>query len=286
MKIKPVESIQTPNYPDKYSVESKLAVRAATPRRWLKAPLALSLSAAVALGLSGCEEFVIVGKSPVPVNTDSPVNTDNYEEYVIMGDMPIPTNLNGFFIPLFEFGEGTGSIGCVAVAAPTFMSEEEAFVILASSFEEAGLELARNIDTLETAFGYSLVHGVLGESSLPVYVKFVSQKDVQNWDLETHDDYDAFTCFRMKEAAQKLVKESTNLAVFYDPVTYINENEAMAIWKKYEEIRELGLDELETQWRCNEIYEAARNKALEESAELLRQQVNAFIEWLKAEGLI
>ena len=256
MKIKPVESIQAPNYPDKYSSESKLAVQAATPKRWLKVPLAISLSAAVALGLSGCELFGYT-------TAGEPMPCPSYPMGAETGEV---ISVNNLFIPLFEFGEGTGSIGCDSVASPSFMSEEEAFAILASAFGEAGLALIQNADTLTninlpivdshdwenrikgTTNGDLDVHEVSG-----VPVKFVSTSDIKEWAGETLY-YSSVESYPIKSAAQELADKNAYLAVFYDPVTFNSNNH--------------------------------RYTNRSESEELLREQANAFIEWLKTEGLI
>jgi hypothetical protein len=272
MKIKPVESITPPNYPDKYSAEHKQALTRALPKRWLKAPLALSLSAAVALGLSGCEAppFAIMGMTPIPTDergTDSATSDER------------------MFIPLFEFGNGTGSIGCVSVNAQHFMSEEEAFAILTATFEEAGLELVRNgtmlsnatipvVDTFDwenmnrgTTQGYLQVNEVAGIS-----VKFVAYSDLRDWQWQPQEGEEvpprvSANSYDTKSAARTLAENNAELVVFYDPLYrgtlpgFNSEN-----WR--EEIQNTR-----EEWR-------------EKSEQLLQQQANAFVQWLQQEGLI
>ena len=47
--------------------------------------------------------------------------------------------------PVFIHGEGTGAYGCIAVTAPFFLSEEEAWEIIKSEAESyKGITFARN----------------------------------------------------------------------------------------------------------------------------------------------
>ncbi|MCZ7584672.1 MAG: hypothetical protein M5R36_15785 [Deltaproteobacteria bacterium] len=41
--------------------------------------------------------------------------------------------------PVFEHGEGRGSIGCVMVNGPVFLSEEEALAVIKTALEKRGL---------------------------------------------------------------------------------------------------------------------------------------------------
>jgi hypothetical protein len=234
MKIKPVESIISPNYPDKYSSESKQAVSQAMPIRWKKAPLALSLSAAVALGLSGCQER----ETP---NTDGNPPDPQTQAPVIPGEV---------FIPLFEFGEGTGGFVCIAINAPAFFSEEEAFAILASSFKEAGL-------TVDTTSGLSL------PDLSDISIEFIS---IDKTEQIPNPSGIAASSFSTKSTAQKLAESNPLLAVFYDPVVYGDMDYNTEDWQS--------------------AHEKAVEQAKVESEQLLRQQANAFIEWLQQEGLI
>ena len=252
MKIKPVESISTPNYPDKYSDESRKAAINAIPIRWKKAPLALSLSAAMAIGLTGCQEYVTTGTPPIPV---PPLGSDGVtyptSEYIIMGDtVPIPTPVDGY-IPLFEFGEGTGGFVCIAVNAPAFFSEEEAFAILASSFSEAGLTVE------EKTNGINIL-------DLPqISVEFMSLQHAQH----TPDPSGlSASSFNIKSVAKARAESNPMLAVFYDPVVYGE------------------MDYSDEDWQS--AHEKAVEQAKEQSEQLLRQQAAAFIEWLQQEGLL
>jgi hypothetical protein len=52
--------------------------------------------------------------------------------------------------PILRHGEGLGATGCIVISPPSFLSEEEAFQVIASELSRHGIELSeRNVD-LET----------------------------------------------------------------------------------------------------------------------------------------
>jgi len=272
LKIQPVESAPKPQYPDKYSPESKQALAEARPRRWAKAPLALSLSAALALGLGGCREYTTDGVPPIPAYPQGQITGENGNtDYILFGE-PAPMPVYDLFIPLFEFGEGTGSIGCDAVNSPSFMSEEEAFAILISEFERVGLSLERgtyplsgmNIPVTELysrdSSSSEIQTGELTADSLTgdywnLPVMFISRSDVENW--ENPGNYSSVSSYNIKGTAQTLAENNPGLVVFYDPITFID----------------------------NDNVDKMRYTTPKEAEELLRQQAGAFVEWLVSRGM-
>ena len=76
MKLKPVEHTPEPGYPNK--------------ARWLAAPLAVGLTAAMALGLGGCDYVTRGGLEQTPADIETCTTDCPTTEYVIMGDMPVP----------------------------------------------------------------------------------------------------------------------------------------------------------------------------------------------------
>ena len=330
MTIQPVKNTPAPGYPDKYAKESRQALAAAQPRRWIAAPLAAGLAATVALGLSGCGDTYVTGGEPgtSPMETETcteyltigeptvvPTQTKTQSatqkpaqrptekntattEYVIMGDMPVPTQFQtrpiaaGTRIPLFEYGEGTGAFGCVSVAAPVFLSEEEAFAILSAAFAEAGLELRPDAKTINRATlpvtniyagtsedkqrtkrGSLKTDGALGQ--LPV--EFVSTEDVQAWHADT-GMMSSVTLYPVKQSAKVLAENNPGLVVFYDPMGSAD----------YEILWDMQQKKGESDEAYGARWDAARVKLEQEaraqSEQQLRQQAEAFIQWLSAEG--
>ena len=54
---------------------------------------------------------------------------------------------------VFEHGEGKGSYGCVSVAPPAFLSEEEARQVVVSELSAAGVKLAAGDKQIPTSSG-------------------------------------------------------------------------------------------------------------------------------------
>ena len=287
MKIKPVETVSVPGYPDKYAEETKIALAAAHPRRWQSAPLVVGvLSATVALGLGGCEYATAGVPAPMPMPFEAGTNDSNNSKFVQI------------FVPLFEYGEGTGAIGCVSIAAPNFMSEEEAFAILSSALADAGLTLNRNADTLQSAFIpvtdlYSfrnegkteaktkrgnLTTDILSGLNESLPVKFVSTNDLNNWQGKS-GMMSTVSSYQIKETAQTLTNNNPGLVVFYDPVAMPDTKSLLALEQDENESSQDYRDRRYT------AYAEAESKARIESKQLLREQVDAFIAWLQTEGI-
>ena len=122
MKIKPVTTTTTPKYPDKYDKNIKNILIKNKPNRWVGTPLVGLLSAAVTFSLSGCAGEELIPQGPETPGTAITTPAVRPTEYILMGDVPGPYQeiFQGTHIPLFEFGEGTGGIGCMAITAPVF----------------------------------------------------------------------------------------------------------------------------------------------------------------------
>ena len=300
MKIKPVDTVPVPGYPDKYAKETRKVVAMTRPRRWSGAPLAVGiLSAAMAIGLSGCTEGKLPKGSvePLPPPFSSAVVSEGLPGElggITMGE-PISVPIDSF-IPLFEYGEGTGSIGCVSIAAPVFMSEEEAQAILSAAFAEAGLEVDWSPSTIEDAIipvaNFSMennksikikrgdldIDGMLGlHESLPI--EFVSVNDLDEWHEETGVESSVLV-YDVRQTAQKLADGNPGLIVFYDPVSKPDFDK----FRSFE--RKDGESDEDYYSRYDALLEEETKVASAKSEQLLREQANALIEWLRGEGVI
>ena len=310
MEIKPMETAPKPGYPDKYAAEARLALAQAHPNRWLRRPLIVGvLSATVALGLSGCDDSLIGGPPAVlgmmtalpPIETGAD-GTNLGDDFITMGDFPIPV-LSGSYIPVFEYGEGTGSIGCMAIAAPVFMSEEEAFAILAAALAEAGLTLNKaattldmatlpvtdlygdkNIDTSAVMPGALTIDGLLDvEQGLPV--KFVSKDDIEAWQYKHAPGetpmMSSVSSYKVQNAARTLADNNPSLVVFYDPLTMVYYDQ---LWDKV--LKAEGESEEEYWARWEAARDEAEQAAKAESGQYLRGQAQALVDWLRAQGVL
>ncbi len=291
MKVKPVTYSRKPKYPDKYSIDIRQELLHYRPRRWSNKPLAGGvLAAVIALGFSSCT--TAMGTQTAPLKTPNKTELQNtflntvkeYEEddYITMGEpMYIPDFSN---IPVFSHGEGTGVIGCVSVAAPMFLTEEEAYAIISSELEKEGISTTKNEkdtltsanipvtktyygpddkETIETKSG-ELVY----DASTSIYyqninIEFVSLDDYREWQDPNQEVWTSVESLNIKGAAEVLAKKNESTAAFYDPFVMYK-----PVFKDDKEVKE-NFD-----------------KAHEESVEMLKAQVKDFIAWLKAEGVI
>jgi len=299
MKIKPVLGTPTPNYPDKYDEEMRRILAAAKPRRWAGTPLVGALSVVIALGLSGCVPGDMGGNAANGPPTHpilTPGTTDDYPTLGVPVTIYTPSPHDNIFIPLFEYGVGTGGIGCEAVIAPVFLSEEEAFAILAAAFADAGVTLGRgggaigninlpvtNIDgaTVEpnaTTQGALDPAGMLEEHGLPV--AFVSMGDVRSWHQDIGDGPQmSWNSFDIVGAARTLAENNPGIVVFYDPVE--GRVDYSELWSLE---REDGESEEDYHARWAESIRELEQAARTESEDMLRRQIDAFIAWLEDWG--
>ena len=201
-------------------------------------------------------------------------------QYAVTPGVPAPPPLPA--APLFEQGGGIGVYGCVSVAAPVFLSEDDAFAILSNEFKKQGLAVEKSNTRLEKFplpvtlrepwddsgdKPFSTKKGTLEIDfqvvGKPVEMEFVSKVDYDAWakgspsaSVESND---------FKRAAQTLVKgfdaqESWQTrAAFYDPAEVAP---------------------------AKDNHPADRAESQRLSEEALRRQVQDFLRWLAANGII
>ena len=263
-EITPIMRVVSPKYPDRYAVDLKPFLLNNRPLRWQAAPVAGTvLSAVVMLGLAGC---------------------------VTMGEpQPLPLE-----VPLFEHGEGIGGYVCISVTAPMFLSEEDAFAIVSEEFAKIDRVVHRseavvkNIDlpiwvypkddyaykgemgSKKGSFTYDFVVEGAG-----IEMEFVSTSDLWEWNSAISDEFGGAS-YHFKDAARVLndglnAKQNRNVhGVFYDPAEYTDNDDWM----------------FEYGWMSAEEWEAAKEEVWARAIEQLRLQVQDFIAWLAAQGII
>jgi hypothetical protein len=281
-KITPVRKKRPPKYPDLYSTQLNHLLLANRPLRWKAAPVAGTvLSAVVMLGLAGC--------------------SDPYKDTATMGPpMPMsdPPPAAGLKTPLFEHGIGVGVFGCVSVAAPIYLSEDDAFAVIKDEFERMNLTVVQggcmveNIqipkinpyfsldgeeNKIQTQNGSFEFDFAVMES--PVVMEYVSINDMRMWESVEPDEngetwVSSILSYNYKEAAQVLntslneTSSETVHGVFYDP----------AEWADLDGIPE------DDDWE--ETFSKLAGEARQRAADILREQVKDFLEWLSAQGVI
>ena len=195
--------------------------------------------------------------------------------------------------PFFEHGEGIGAYGCVSVAAPIFLSEDDAFEIIKDEFAKLNLTVEKSgnkVTNIQIPYVYPSYDGddkakthtgtldfdfsIKGKN---IDMEYVSSDDMFAW-VNPEDGYNTAYSLNYKKAA-KTLNDSLNDAklkqahgVFYDPAASID----------------IDIDSIENiddeTWEKN--MEEAGAKSREEAVNALREQTKDFLAWLSAQGII
>jgi hypothetical protein len=218
--------------------------------------------------------------------------------------------------PIFLHGDGRGSLGCIAVNPPVFLSEAEARTIIVEEAKRAGIGFTADGRVLEgiavpitddngrirddgeiaDANGSGAVSEVTpsgeihfstrpekgavrvmpltldgADNQRKVYYEFVSESDYRDWKrkggpISTARSYNTLDTAKVLRTGLEKAQHTGAYAVFYDPCVG---------WRNAR--KKLG-----NQATHDAITAAAKDLSHEE----LRRQVQDFIKWLKAEGVI
>lgn len=305
MEIKPVRSAQAPNYPVKEEVPAG-ALTARPPQRWAgNAAARIALGTLAAMSLAGCAPEPPLAGVPLPpeMTTEgtaacvSPTPGLTYEPtagvpeppqtpvitYMPEGDV-LPPSLN--IAPLFLHGEGTGAFGCVMIAPPAFLSEEEALSVINAAAADYGLKFTQSdtpsfsnvlqpatkmysTDEPRPTDVYITLSPDFVDAAHSVSIEYVSTADVSEWNY-AEENISAGTYATADAAAQlsEALEDAApneygyNVGVLYDPCADAGSEEP---------------DDMSS-------------RPSEESAALAREQLKAqakdFFEWLKKQGVI
>lgn len=204
--------------------------------------------------------------------------------------------------PIFEHGEGRGATGCVVVAPPVFLSEEEAWQVIDEELERQKLKLpgigfeVRGVkiphrtesDSVRDGKWKPIVKDLPGtieaykaDRANPekhIAVEFVSQNDydrlggprssstVQSYDFKQVGN-------SVAEAVRKEAKERLYFGALYDPAVRVERPKSEP-------------DKVKTAADWRKYWEESLKKSKAESQRLLRLQVQDFLQWLQAQGAI
>jgi hypothetical protein len=260
LKIEPVPFYMAPKYPTKSDVLMNPAILNALPQRWKSLPsLCIALTLTLSSGLYGCTK-------------EDPRDKDESNK-----DLKVS-------VPFFAHGEGRGAYGCVMVAPAVYLSEEEALQIIREEAEAKGVNFsdtksikgmnfpATNIYYGDT--GYETWKGSIEldgyDTDLQIGFEYVSENDVEQWAKKT-DYWCSVSELDMMGTAERLSKVVKNTAVFYDPGA--NTDAYEMDWEADSETRQAYED----------AYKSEQKELMQEN---LRAQVQDFLEWLIAEGII
>ena len=276
LKITPVRFYAVPKYPAKKDVNMDMALLRTIPRRWKAKPaVCMALALTLSTGLYGCVDRNMTTSEVTSVSSET------------AGSSTATTSKAGLAlsIPVFAEGAGRGSYGCVSVAPPVFLSEEEALQVIREEAKARGVDFsstktlegndfpATNLfygDDSELATWQGKLELDGFDSALDIGFEFVSEADVVAW-AKKSNIWSSVEVYDMKGTAERLADVVENTAVFYDPA---QDSEAFSRnWQK----GSIDFDTYVKQY-------TAEQKAL--MLEQLREQVRDFLAWLAAEGII
>jgi hypothetical protein len=198
--------------------------------------------------------------------------------------------------PIFEHGDGRGAIGCVVVAPPVFLSEEEALQVITEELTKSGLQVTdtnvvlKDVEIPQLREYYRQVGNdwkeeveeIPGKTN-PLSADIVDDKHHVAVEYVSESDYfhlggprsgSTVQGYNFKNVAASVAKAvekkgpGVYFGTFYDPMT-------KADWTKSKD---------EKDW--SKRWEQARTQGGTEAKRLLRLQVKDFVDWLKGQGVI
>lgn len=294
MKPKPVRKYAQPRYPTRLEIAARPALlHRHQPPAWRKWP---ELTGAAGL-------FMLADAARLPA-ADSPPNASQN---------PAQAKAVAVVAPIFQHGEGRGSTGCIVMAPPVFLSEEEALQVIREEMATGGVQLGTNQTTLPGVIVERVVWPIPTASKLgtnkpagpafeirseplktdaadpqkKVSIEFVGQRDASFWDSERQKEEGKWEWSTVRDydlprtahyVADRVKRDATNkvyFGTFYDPIA-----------KRLEASQQLPglIAEKTSPGKPPPPGPWADAKA--ESRRLLRLQVQDFLKWLQAQGVI
>ncbi|MCL2774908.1 MAG: hypothetical protein FWD71_16400 [Oscillospiraceae bacterium] len=123
ISVAPVKKYAPPKYPTLTAANREPALLRKLPSRWQK-----NAAVVAAVGMLGVISLSSCGILSSKVKGYNP-NSENF--------------LN--VAPVFIHGAGTGSMGCMMIAPPVFLSEEEALAVIKNETENSGLDFSAEL---------------------------------------------------------------------------------------------------------------------------------------------
>lgn len=277
MEIKPVKNAGEPNYPRKYDINGE-TISNSVPKRWGSSAAAkAALAALAAFTLTGCTPQIPTAGVPLPPSATSEASFSTPDVSIFAG-IPAPSKVN--VAPLFEHGDGRGAFGCVMIAPPVFLSEEDALAVINEAAAQFGLSFSaenapefsnirRPVTDLNPTGGGACAQPDstdnitsfktdYADSQHGIAIEFVSTEDVKEWSngpsgATVEEYYTKDAADQLSDAFEEASYAGFNtVAVLYDPCEFLESEEEA--------------------------------RALSEAD--LKAQANDFFNWLKTQGII
>ncbi|MDR3226571.1 MAG: hypothetical protein LBT56_02735 [Prevotellaceae bacterium] len=277
MKIEPVRYYKSPDYPtiERYVYNPREFLRH-TPHSWFGNTAVWTALVAFSIGGNSCKD----GKKPAKNGIEI---VDTHENEI--QQKKNSQKRKSFVAPVFIHGEGVSAFGCVVIAPPVIISEQDAMQIIVNELNKHNIKLDVQTDKsinlhikkyettppLKNKTQKDVVEEMKFDgynADLNFVVEFVSSNDCAQF-ADDEEYLSSVSVENYKELAKNLrnqiVKEKNlNAVVFYDPACNIETNNEESFWDNYDKYKK---------------------KAQKKSKKLLIQQVEDFVEWLKTEKI-
>lgn len=297
MKLESVKTYSLPAYPTQDDVNSNPLLLKSEPAR--QNPLwdyGLSTALIIALQLSGCDN---PGAAPVKQTTQSIQQVEADQLTTASTATSYPSQKNPLVAPVFLHGEGRGATGCVVIAPPVFLSEEDAITIIKEELAKNGIipdhtnvlceDTKTKVPEMGTVTrktregGYSFSSEIqykdkpftvdLTDSGKKIFIEFVSWKDSSIYDNPGY--WSSVQVYDLVKLSQKIHSEIEQTSkdgiwvIFYDPMARLQRPAEKPAEQSYEEFHKTSMEMSQAQ-----------------SKDLLRQQVRDFNQWLTAQKVM
>ena len=289
ISVMPVKKYAPPKYPTLTVADREPALLRKLPSRWQK-----NAAVVAAVGLLGTITLTSCGI------LDSKIKGYN------------PTSENFLNVaPVFVHGEGIGSMGCMMIVPPVFLSEEEALAIIKSSAEDNGLIFeaeppeyvaTNNKPKEKSQYSWENPKYVLGGGNVGLDLydaqKGIASAFISMEEAETLPDPSSIKSYHPYELAGLTVEDFSqqrgdiSVGVFYDPGIDWDNEKYKKLYDEYNsQMSEISgtYDEAnpdEYTRKSNEILSEYETDVKALIGEQLRAQVRDFIEWLQGQGII
>ena len=311
MTIQPIKSYKTPAYPTYEESKRDAHLLERLPRRWGKNPIASLLGTGILIQIAGTNSRGDEPVKDVEVKIVEPL--EQGRKAIANAVRALPATRVAPILEEALAKDGRGSFGCVAVASPVFLSENEALDLIQAELEKAGLTVQDfvTVDGLSVPDANAqpqwermgqgglrprkielknLVEGAytfdLGTKDKSVVIKFLRMEDFDQWkELSFHGSSVwsvdlSWLASQVSDAFKKRTKgEPVTIGIFFDPIVYDRsyDNDGLDLhgleWKQ----RSYVQTQIDAQNPIKDPKARAREK--------LRQQVLHFVEYLKKEGV-
>jgi|WetSurMetagenome_2_1015567.scaffolds.fasta_scaffold455239_1 hypothetical protein len=285
MKIKPICSYQSPNYPDKENqINLSGLIKSIIPIRWQGRNHIVRIIAIINL------LWIVRSQSADAQGIEKPVKSELKFTKESDSIKQIEKDTIKYAAPIFENGIGLGALGCIVIAPPVFMSEEEVRQTIEQEFSKNHIKFTHHnveIDSIEYRYiKMKKPKKVLGNTAYEfemdstlterkIFLDGYNEEMNLGYICISKDNYFGLGGYReagrtvqwynTKELANSIrgiVSEDRkiNLVIFYDPL---------------DEPGFSGLDKWD--------WDIPRDKLISDARNLLIKQVHDFIKWKKKE---